>query len=137
MSVPRSKRSIPKLKPLLDANMLIKHTILITSNEKVFKLCYKALTDDIVHCSEKIFTKAWEANNIRINTLEDWKWKYHLQTEAINECKNMLALINIAYGIFHLRGQKVDYWASLIIQTSNSLSEWRKKDKNRYFNFYK
>lgn len=132
MSVVKSKRSKPKLKPILDANALIRHTLVITGNEKIFKPCYKALTDDIIRKSETIFTKCWEANNIRVTDIQNAKWRFNLQTQAIHECQNMLALINIAYGVFHLRGRRVEYWTNLILTTSDSISKWRKSDKERY-----
>lgn len=132
MSTVVSKRRLNNCDAALKANALIRYTLEISSNEKYFKSCYKALTDDIIHTSEAIFTKIWEAFNIRIKTLEDAQWRCKLQTEAILLCKNMLALINIGYSIYHLRGNRVEYWGRLVLDTRDSVIRWKNNDIKKY-----
>ena len=132
MSTVVSKRRLNSCESALKANSLIRYTLEVTSNEKYFKPCYKALTDDIIHTSEAIFTKIWEAFNIRIDSYQDAKWRYRLQTEAILLCKNLLALLNIGYSIYHLRGNRVEYWTGLILDTRQSIAKWRTSDYNKY-----
>lgn len=132
MSTVVSKRRINNFKPLLDAFNLVKYTLEITGNENVFIPKYKALTDDIIHTTEFIFTKAWEANNIRVKDYEDARLRCQLQTEAILKCKNLLSLIDISYNLFHLRGKRVVYWGSLVMDVRDSLIGWRYHEIKKY-----
>lgn len=132
MSQVLSKRKINDCTPALKANELIRYTLLITSNEKHFKPCYRALTEDIVHMSENIFTKVWEAFNIRVKSFDSFKFRFKLQTEAILLCKNLLSLISIAYSINHLSSKRVEYWGRLVINTRNSIRDWRDSCAKKY-----
>lgn len=136
MSVVKSKRSIPNQQEFLDVDNLLRHTLKVTSNENIFLPCYKGLTDEIVRTAVTIYTKCFEAYNIRIRRddyyINSINLRTELQRDAILECKNFLNLLNVAYSIYHLRGQKVDYWASLAIKARTSITRWRKRDIEAY-----
>ena len=146
MSVVKSKRSIPNTQVILDADALLRHTLLVTSNEKIFKPCYKGLTNKINDLALNIYINCLEALNIslkrsKLSPTERYSREHILrlqyQEEAIRNCKALLMILNIAYSVFHLRGHKVDYWASLVITARTSIIKWKKnsiekcqKDKN-------
>lgn len=132
MSVPKSKRSKPKLKFMLDVNTMMRHTLIVTSNENNFPSKYKTLTEDIVHTAESVFVNCWTANNIRVTDINTAKDRHRYQQKALYDCNNLLALINLAYGICHLRGKKVDYWSTLIINAHDEIYRWSVSDSKRY-----
>lgn len=138
MSVVKSKRSIPSQKEFLEVDKMVRYTLNITSNENVFLPCYRGLTDEIVRAAISIYSKCFEAYNVRVYDNEFYgtsvSMRNSFQREAILECKNLLNLINVAYRIYHLRGHRVKYWGSLVIDARESLTKWRKRDIEKYRN---
>lgn len=109
------------------------HTIKITSNPKVFDDKYQKIIDKIVDCAVNIQMSSWTANNIRVGDDHEKKvMRLKYQTKAIIYCNNLLAYINIAQRLFHLRAKKVAYWISLVLETRNMIGSWNRSDKKRY-----
>ena len=131
MSVVASKRGYSKFEPLINAQIVAKHILIITKNEKIFDIAYKALIDDIIHSAEHIFIYAYMANNIYAKGKENFEQRIKLETMAILECKNLLALMDLAYQIFHLKSKKVEYVAKITNEAELSLRNWRKSDKEK------
>lgn len=50
---------------------------------------------------------------------------------AILECKNLIALIDLAHQIFHLKSKKVEYVAGIINDAEKALQSWRKSDREK------
>ena len=65
MSVVASKRGHSKFEPVIKAQIVAKHILIITKNEKIFDVAYKALTEDIIHSAEHIYIFSFTANNKR------------------------------------------------------------------------
>lgn len=135
MSVPKSKRSVPKCIAVQKAKDLVEYVLLITNNEKSFKPEYKALTNDIVHCTEHIFIDCYTANNVYVSSKEKLYLRISYQKSASNECKNLLGLIQLAYGFNHLDSKRVDYWTSKVKDTQETIKAWSKANRERYQNF--
>lgn len=131
MSVVVSKRGKSKFDPLLKSQKVAKHILIITANEKIFKMPHKALIQDINHCAEDIFISAYMANNIYANNLEAYKQRIQLETKAILDCKSLLALMDLAWQIFHLKSTKVQYVVKITNEAEKSLQAWRKSDKEK------
>ena len=131
MSVVSGKRSIPKLDALIKAQRLVKHVLWITKNEKYFDLSYKALIEDINHCAERIYINAYTANNIYAQGQNNMEQRVKLETMSILECKSMLALIDLAWGIFHLKSNKVECVVKMTEETEKALQSWRRRDKEK------
>lgn len=133
MSVPETERGKGKFDVLIKANDLATYTIRITKNPKVFLPEYQtALTDDIIRAAKNVFINAWTANNIRVVERDDWAERKRLQEQAAQECNNLLALIQIAKPVYHLKAKRVKYWGQKIIDTRNAIRDWKAGDNKRY-----
>jgi hypothetical protein len=133
MSVPEGKRGESKLEIFIKAKQLATYTITICCNENVFLPKYQnAITNDIMQMSKNIFIWCWSANNVRVIDKNTYKERTDLQRQAHRECNNMLALIQIAGSVFHLRNKRLKYWGSLILEVRNMISKWHDNDKQRY-----
>lgn len=111
------------------------HTIKICQNKNIFKEEYQgALTDDIIRCAKDIYIFAWNGNNIYVREghTERWPKREELQLNAISKCGEMLALINIARRLFHLKGKKVRYWSQLVIESRRLLRRWHEANAKQY-----
>lgn len=131
MSVVASKRGYSKFEPLVKAQIVTKHILIITKNEKIFDISYKALTDSIIQSAEKIFIYAYTANNIYAKSIASFEQRIQFETMAILECRSLLALMDLAYQIFHLRSNKVEYVTKIVNEAETSLRNWRKFDREK------
>ena len=116
---------------------MAKYTIKICSNKKVFTPDFQgSLTDDIVKKSKDIYLKIWRANNIRVrkdkNQEKDYEKRRGLQEEAILDCIDLLALIQLAKGVFHLTTKRILFWGEWIIKIREGIKKWRDSDYKRY-----
>lgn len=134
MSVPASKRGQGKLEVLVDAKKLASYTIQICCNEKVFLPQYKnAMTDKIIATATNIFVYAWTANNVLVSgDPERFKYRQDLQTKAAEECNNLLALMQIAQDLFHLKTKRIEYWGRNTIEVRRKIRSWRESDRKRF-----
>lgn len=133
MSVPEGLRGTGKLKVVEDARYLSKYTITITANEKVFLPEYqRSLTDDINRIALAIFVEAFSANNITVKSAEDYAERRRLQESAYRNCTKLLALIHLAWTVFHLKLKRVKYWGGLAVNVKNLLKAWKESDYKRY-----
>lgn len=110
------------------------HTIKICKNKNIFTVDYQeALTNDIIKCSKDIYVYAWNGNNVFV-TADNGRWKERskLQVAAISKCNELLALINIARRLFHLKGSKVKYWSQLTIETRGLIRKWHEANAKQY-----
>ncbi len=131
MSVPVGKRNKNKFEAIVKAQALVKHILLITKNEKIFDISYKALIEDINHCAERVYINAYTANNIYAKSKESYEQRIRLETDAILECKSLLALMDLAWQLFHLSSKKVQYACKLTIEAEQSIQAWRKSDREK------
>lgn len=136
MAVPESKRGVGKLDVLVEARKLATYTIQICCNEKVFLPQYKnAMTDKIIATATDIFVRAWTANNVLVGRDEDkFKYRQALQARAIEDCNNLLALMQIAKDLFHLKSKRVEYWGRNTITVRNKIRNWKESDRKRFLN---
>ena len=110
------------------------HTIKICSNKKIFTVEYQeALTDDIIKCAKNIYTYAWNGNNVYMQPGNGrWPERERYQLIAISKCNELLALINIAKRLFHLRHKKEQHWSKMTRDTRKLLSKWHEANKKQY-----
>lgn len=133
MSVPEGMRKEGKFLLLIKAEELTRYTIVITKNEKVFLPEYqRALTDDLISFAKDIYIKIRTANDILVRTKDDWLERCKLQKEAVRCCNNLLALLDIAYRVFHLNSKRVRYWGAMIVDVRNRTRAWNENDAKRY-----
>lgn len=140
MAVNAGERNVPdtpqnrQLEACEKAVELSIHTIHLCKNKNIFKVEYQeALTNDIIRCAKDIYIYAWEANNIYVKEGDSrWQRREKLQLLAISKCHEMIALINIARRLFHLKGKKVEYWTRLVIETRTLLRKWHEANAKQY-----
>lgn len=137
MSVPVNQRSEGKLEVCVQAHDLCCYTIQITSNKKTFPEQFQhALTDKIVDTAISIHTLVWSANNIYVNSPEDYKNRIELQEKAAIQCNVLISLIEVAHRVYHLSFKRVTYWTSKAVSTRNLIRGWRDSDRKRYSSQY-
>ena len=137
MSVPVNQRSEGKLEACVKAHDLCCYTIQITSNPKNFPEKYQhAMTDKIVSAAIDIHTLAWSANNIYVNSKEDFQRRIALQEEAAIKCNVLISLIEVAHRVYHLSSKRVFHWTGKAVETRNLIRGWRDKDRKRYSPHY-
>ena len=137
MAVNVGQRNVPdtpqnrQLDACQKAMDLALHTIKICNNKNIFKEEYQdALTNDIIRCAKDIYIYAWDANNVYVKKGEDgWIERVQLQTKALTKCNELLALINLARRLFHLKGGKVRYWSEMTIGAKKLIYKWREATK--------
>ena len=140
MAVNVGQRNVPdtpanrQLEACQKAMDLAVHTIQICKNKNIFTEEYQdALTNDIIKCAKDIYVYAWDANNIYVTPDNGrWETRKRMQLIAINKCNELLALINIARRLFHLKGKKVRYWSQLTIDTRQMLHKWYESNAKKY-----
>lgn len=135
MSVPESQRGKGKFDVIINALYLAQYTITITKNKNIFLPEYQsALTDDLIRSAKDIYINAWKANNIRVTSQEDWKERKHLQELSILECNSLLATMQLAKKVFHLKSKRIKYWGELTIKARDGIRAWKESDTKRYKN---
>ena len=120
--VPKSKR-FPKFysTAFKACEDLMRHTATITSNSKIFNTTYSALIFELNHVTIKMTTNVIKAIKSQKENKESIIKETLLLSDELDE------LIALAYSTFHLRGQKVDFWAKLNEIARISLEEYLKK----------
>jgi len=138
MSVPEGERTEGKFHLGIKAEELVRYTLTITANDKVFVPDYqRALTDDIIEQAKNAYIFIRGANDVvvRMGTPfqeEDWLKREALQKDAIACLRRLLYLIDLAYRVFHLSGKRVKYWSAMIIYVRKKAESWMESDRRRY-----
>ena len=133
MSVPVNQRSESKLEVCVQAHDLCCYTLQITSNKKNFPEEFQhSLTDKIVDTAIDNHTLVWSANNILVNSKEDYAARHRLQEQAAVKCNVLLSLLEVAKRVYHLSTKRVAYWSGKVVRTRELIRGWRDKDKQRY-----
>ena len=135
MSVPAGERRESRLEVFVQALDLVTYTLRITKNEKIFLPEYqKQVTDDIIETAKDIYIDAWDANNVRVVTKDDWIERRRLQLSASRKCNRLLALIGIAKSSFHLKNKRVKFWTGKVLAVRGMIRSWNESDSKRYSN---
>ena len=133
MSVPEGKRSTSKLEVFVKSQQLAKYTIEICCNENIFIPKYQnAITNDIIRTAKDIYINCWTANNVKVTDIDTFKERHKLQREAHRNCNNLLALIQIAGSVFHLKNKRIKYWGEKTLEVRNMITKWMQNDNERY-----
>ena len=135
MSVPEGERSHgDKLEVLVKARELATYTLHICTNENTFPPQYQgAITGRIEETAISIFMDCWTANNVLVKEdPEKWLYRKRLQEHAANDCNNLLALIQIAQSVFHLKFKRVKFWGAKVLDVRNLIRAWKAADCKRY-----
>lgn len=130
MSVPVSERSDNKFEVILKARHLASYTLKVASNINIFdEKYYNAITQDIIKLGKDIYIHLWDANNCDLRTESETRLAY--QKQALRECQDLLATIQLAQPIFHLKTKRIEYWGDMIIEVRNLIRAWINSDRKR------
>ena len=133
MSVPEGLRKCGKLKVLIEALDLTDYTLEITRNTKVFKPEYKEiLTDDIIKLTKRMYINLFRANRIIVNGKADAERRLSLQVQSLEDCEDLLSLIQIAQKTFHLKLKRIKFWGSKICSVKSLINSWHTAEIERY-----
>ena len=132
------KRAVDEKTPnlfMLSRDLAI-YTIQITENPKVFQTQHQGTTSAIVALAVGIHVKLWTANNIDMRTDADIREGYqdrrNLQNKAKAECTALLAMIDIAKGLYHLSGKRVLKWSNDVKTIRSIIQSWKESDAERF-----
>lgn len=131
-SVPQSKRKKNKLEVAVRAVELEKHTLELTSNEKMFDRKHATLVLRIEDVALGIGRNIWAANNVKVDSPEDLALRRSYQDAACACCTDLLHLINLAKRTFHLRRNSAHHWASMAVEVRSLCRKWKESDSRRY-----
>lgn len=133
MSVPETKRRTGKLEVLVKVLEVTKYTNLKLSNQKKCdpKFDY-VLGDDIKKTSRDIYRHCWGANSIRVTDKSTRDARKKLQQQAVQDCNELLMLIDMAQATYHFSSKSVEYWGRITIVARDSIRKWRDADNKRY-----
>jgi len=135
MSVVAGKRKEGRLKVLVKTSQLAAYTIQICDNEKSFPKRHRwSLTGRIVDAAITVHTLASRANEIYVKPGDKAaaRRRYDLQNEALEETFALTALLEIAYNLFGISDDRMEYWTRLVLDTRTLLRGWRDNDVKRY-----
>lgn len=133
MSVQKDERRDGKLLLPVLARNHAKYVIQITKNPRWFPPEYnREVTDDLVRQAKDINRYIWAANNILVKSKEEYAERRRYQEKAALICNTLLADIEIARAMFHLRGKRVKYWTGQVVEIRNRTRAWIKSDADRY-----
>lgn len=138
MAVPECEREEGRFTLPMRAEYLVRYTLEITANEKVFLPEYrKAVTDDIIDSAKSIYLLIREANDtsIRVGTIfhkSDLIERNKIQRKALRTAQRLLYLIDLAHRVFHLSSKRVKYWGGLTLEIRNRIQGWIASDIERY-----
>lgn len=124
------------LETAIHARKLYVHSAHIMANENVFKRTQDFASATLWKIHEitlNIYLKVWTAN--RINAARHPDRAAHrlaLQGEALEQCRTLLALIEMTRSQFQLREKKFWNWVNMTHQLGLRLNAWYKSDLSRY-----
>lgn len=131
--VQKDSRREGKLALAVLARMHAKYVMQITSNPKIFDpRYYHAITVDLIRTSKDIYRSIWAANNTPVKSKNDYAARRKCQVRAVMLCNMMLADIEIAQSVFHLKGKRMRYWAGMVMEIRNKARAWIESDAKRY-----
>lgn len=132
MSVVAGQRKQGKLDVLTKALRVANYTNQILANQNKFDPKYDhVLGDDIKQTARNIYKRCWSANNIRVSNTETFKARAELQQRAVQDCNELLILIDMAYGTYHLPAKRVEFWGRITIEARDLIKKWRAADLAR------
>lgn len=134
MSVVKSKRGIGKMLVVTRANELAVYTIRICSNEKNFPKRYRwCITNKIVEAAVSINNCIVAANSIYVANGDTYalELRKQYQTKALSETYALLSMIDIAYRIFGIESDRVEFWVKLVCEVQALLRSWRKSENKQ------
>lgn len=116
----------------LDARDLALYTRQITKNAKIFDPEIDAhLPAQLRATADQIYFDIFEANTLRLDNLDDRKYRFVLQKQAARLCTRLLAQMDMAKISFHLSGKRCVYWGNHVKDIQKRCRDWHESDAKR------
>ena len=132
MSVPKDKREEGELTINSEARGLCKHLLQILGNEKNFPKEQEWFTNRMRETALDIDLKCWKANNIYVDKSEElYAKRLGLESEAGDECTEMLELLNVAKGLYHMPSKRYYGLTDQFVDLRKHIRNWYKSDRER------
>ena len=133
MSVHKPARNTSRLDVHEKANEMVRHTVHICSNDRVFDPRYAAFTARIVDTAVNASQWLWAANNIRVNgDPRRWERRRDLQERSCEALDSLIYLIGVARMLYKLRTGKYEHWVRMVVEVRDLARRWRDSDALRY-----
>lgn len=136
MSVYKSARAEGELIAVTKSREAVEYTLKITNNENLFPkrarfTTVKAINDKALN----ILCLVMEANEIYPHNRIECEMRLSRQTEAMANCRSLMALIDVCAGLYDISPKRVEYWTELLTNARRTISGWHKKDAERFNHF--
>lgn len=131
MSVPKDKRTEGQLIINTEARRICTHVLRILGNEKNFPKEQEWFTDKMREVAIGIDLKCWKANNIYVSSEALYNKRLSLEAEAGDACTEMLELINIGRGLYHMPTKRYKYLTDQYVELRKHIRNWYKSDRER------
>ena len=140
MSVPEGLRGKSEFGVSVKANALASYTMKICINPNVFDPAYNdVITREIVTLAKDIFIAVYTANRInavvtrgeeKLVNQEKLDTRRKLQKRALQDCSDLLALIQMAGMHFHLSSKRIAHWGGMVVEVESMISSWMESDRH-------
>lgn len=131
MSVPKDKRTEGQLTINTEARRICTHVLRILGNEKNFPKEQEWFTDKMREVAIGIDLKCWKANNIYVSSEALYNKRLSLEAEAGDACTEMLEIINIGRGLYHMTTKRYKYLTDQYVEMRKHIRNWYKADRER------
>lgn len=117
-----------KLKVIVKAKELMKHTYILTSNANRYPKKFRhSLVDRMQIVSMDIYELLLEAN--RINNQTEKKVRCETITKAIMNCDKLLTYIELSMELEVLIPKSAEYWSKMVSDVKYMAIAWRTAEK--------
>lgn len=137
MSVPAYRRKEGKLKVEVKARELLERMVKAVSNDRKFDpIYYEVFTKGFIKKVEDGYLNLWRANNIQVNSREDYLERKSLQEQAILDIEDFLGLLSPSAKIYKLSRRRAFFWADKATEILSLIRAWKMSDYERYGKIY-
>ncbi len=117
-----------KLKVIVKAKELMKHTYILTSNANRYPKKFRhSLVDRMQIISMKVYELLLEAN--RINNQTEKRIRCETITKAIMNCDKLLTYIELSMELNVLNPNSAAYWSKMVSDVKYMAIAWRTAEK--------
>ena len=131
--VPRGRRNTGKLAVITKVCELLENTYSWVANDKIIPNRHKySIGKDILDLTLSLHNNIIYANNIRLDTLDNFLARRNFQQNASNNLSALLSLVNMSFHLFNIKDSTQSVWSGLLTEISILLEGWIKSDEIRF-----
>ena len=137
MSVPVYRRSENKLEAYKLTMTMIKYTLQMVENEKIFpKKSRWNLCSRIMDTCLDSAIKITQSNKIQPKNVMDAQRRLELQKDVIMNFEALWCLMTIAYESYSIPSHKIEVWCNSLLDAEDKITAWHKSDMKRFKEMY-